>query len=136
MKSGVRTAISLPATVLFMVLLACDETGTSLAQVESVAGSSDSGSIQPCVVALSAHEGASEIDQTIARLQQRSSGPLTPAAYLERLGWAYVAKARESLDPGFYRLAEQTALCISSGQPDSQTALLLRGHVLHNLHRL
>ncbi|MBA3892954.1 MAG: tetratricopeptide repeat protein [Gemmatimonadales bacterium] len=59
---------------------------------------------------------------------------LDPAA-LDRLGWTYVAKARLSYDPGYYRLAEQTGLCLDTHQPDSPEALLLRGHAMHNLHR-
>jgi tetratricopeptide (TPR) repeat protein len=54
---------------------------------------------------------------------------------LEQLGWAYVQKARISYDPGFYKLAEQCAICIDSQHPDSPEARLLRGHVLHSLHR-
>jgi len=53
---------------------------------------------------------------------------------LERLGWSFVAKARESFDPGFYTLAEQSALCLESRQPNAPEALLLRGHALHNMH--
>lgn len=135
MKSCIRAVDLLAVTALCMVLAACDESATGIARVEGTVGSNETGLTQSCVVALAAHEGTSEIDRTIARLQQRASGPVTPAAYLERLGWAYVAKARESFDPGFYKLAEQTALCISSVQPDSQAVLLLHGHVLHNLHR-
>ena len=54
---------------------------------------------------------------------------------LEQLGWAFVAKARESFDPGFYKLAEQCARCIEKRNPQSQEAMLLRAHVLQNLHR-
>ena len=44
-------------------------------------------------------------------------------------------KARESFDPGFYKLAEQCARCIEKRNPQSQEAMLLRAHVLQNLHR-
>ena len=54
---------------------------------------------------------------------------------LEQLGWAFVTKARESFDPGFYKLAEQCARCIEKRNPQSQEAMLLRAHVLQNLHR-
>jgi Flp pilus assembly protein TadD len=54
---------------------------------------------------------------------------------LERLGWLFVAKARQSFDPGFYKLAEQCALCLETRQSQSPEALLLRGHALHSLHR-
>jgi hypothetical protein len=37
--------------------------------------------------------------------------------------------------PGFYKLAEQAAWCIEAKRPGSTEALLLSGHVLHNLHR-
>jgi tetratricopeptide (TPR) repeat protein len=43
--------------------------------------------------------------------------------HLERLGWAFVTKARVSFDPGFYKLAEQCALCIESQKPHSPEAL-------------
>jgi len=54
---------------------------------------------------------------------------------MERLGWAYVAKARGSADPGFYTLAEQAAGCLEGLAADPDGARLLRAHVLHNLHR-
>ena len=118
----------------------------------------------PCDVALAAHpksaNGDTKIDQEIALLQQEiraNSKPFQTNAMLEKLGWSFVAKARASFDPGFYKLAEQCALCLESKQgekrPDNQAgkqaddqalskpesirtaALLLRGHALHNLHR-
>jgi tetratricopeptide (TPR) repeat protein len=51
------------------------------------------------------------------------------------LGWLFVAKARSSFDDSFYTLAEQCARCLDSRQPGDAGAMLLRGHVLHNLHR-
>ncbi|WP_089936464.1 tetratricopeptide repeat protein [Candidatus Entotheonella palauensis] len=89
----------------------------------------------PCTIALTPHEGTSRADEAIIRLQQASRQSQQPMAYLERLGWAFVAKARSSFDPGFYTLAEQCALCMASKQPDSAEALLLHGHVLNQLHR-
>ncbi len=56
-------------------------------------------------------------------------------ANLERLGWAYVAKARESFDPGYYRLGEGCAALLAVDNPDSPEALLLQGHIDQNLHR-
>src|ERR1041385_1305492 len=89
----------------------------------------------PCSFALAPHSGESRVDREIIRLQQEIQRASNPAAMLERLGWMFVAKARASFDPGFYTLAEQCALCLESKQPDSAESLLLRGHVLHNLHR-
>ena len=89
----------------------------------------------PCAIALTPHTGEDRIDQEIVRLQQAARHATDPMAFLERLGWAFVAKARYSFDPGFYTLAESCALCIATQRLQSAEALLLRGHVLHNLHR-
>ena len=53
----------------------------------------------------------------------------------EHLGYRFVARARMSNDPGDYALAEQAAACLESMQPNEPAALLLRGHVLHQMHR-
>jgi tetratricopeptide (TPR) repeat protein len=75
------------------------------------------------------------LDARIAQTQARvKSGP-NSAAQVERLGWLFVEKARVSNDPGFYKLAEECALCLESANSNSPDALLLRGHVLHSLHR-
>jgi tetratricopeptide (TPR) repeat protein len=110
----------------------------------------------PCEVALAAHSGDTKLDREIARIQQEigsNAKPFQTTAMIEKLGWSFVEKARESFDPGFYKLAEQCALCLESKQgakedknqsdnrplstPQSirAAALLLRGHALHNLHR-
>src|SRR5437867_1136437 len=89
----------------------------------------------PLALALASHSGSGRLDKDIIRLQEQiRSGKQTDLA-LEQLGWKFVAKARESFDPGFYKLAEQCALAIEARQPHSAEALLLRGHALHNLHR-
>jgi tetratricopeptide (TPR) repeat protein len=91
----------------------------------------------PCTIALMPHSGNTRIDLEISRLQQRAVGASVTAEdpLVEELGWAYIAKARESFDPGYYKLAEQAALCVESRHPDSPDALLLYGHVLHSLHK-
>jgi tetratricopeptide (TPR) repeat protein len=84
------------------------------------------------------HAGNTRIDVEIVRLQHQVAGASVESAAasaIEQLGWAYIAKARESFDPGYYKLAEQAALCIESKHPDSPDALLLHGHVLHSLHK-
>ncbi len=80
--------------------------------------------------------GDSRLDQDIARTQAavRQGGPRSDPC-LERLGWLFVSKARVTFDPGYYKLAEQCAACLNSRHPRCPEALLLRGHVLHNLHR-
>ncbi len=89
----------------------------------------------PLVVALAPHEGTGKLDAEIRRFQEQARSGRNPDLALERLGWLFVQKARSSFDAGFYKLAEQCALALQSRRPDSPEALLLRGHVLHNLHR-
>ncbi len=76
----------------------------------------------------------SPVDTQIKQTQTRVKSSLNPAPQIERLGWLFVEKARLSSDPGFYKLAEQCALCLESTQRKSPAALLLKGHVLHSLH--
>lgn len=87
-----------------------------------------------CAFALAPHSGAEPIDDKIRQLQQRAKKSES-VQDLEQLGWQYVSKARLSYDPGFYKLAEQCALCIDSKGSAHHAAMLLRGHALHNQHR-
>ena len=89
----------------------------------------------PCELVLAPHAGTGRLDAEITRLQAKLRNETNPIPYLERLGWLFVAKARESFDPGYYKLVEQCALCLESHQPGAAEALLLRGHVLQSLHR-
>jgi len=84
---------------------------------------------------LTPQTGESRTDGEISQLQRRIREGGNVELWLDRLGWALVAKARESFDPGFYKLAEQCARCIEKQNPQSQKAMLLRAHVLQNLHR-
>jgi tetratricopeptide (TPR) repeat protein len=84
---------------------------------------------------LAPQTGDGRTDKEISRLQQQIRRERNVQLWLEQLGWTFVAKARESFDPGFYKLAEQCARCIEKRSPQSQEARLLRGHVLQNLHR-
>jgi tetratricopeptide (TPR) repeat protein len=89
----------------------------------------------PLGLVLMPQRGDSRTDREISRLQQKIRDGRNLQLWLEQLGWAFVAKARESFDPGFYKLAEQCGRCIETRDPQSQEAILLRGYVLHNLHR-
>src|SRR5712691_7813918 len=84
-----------------------------------------------CAIALAPHGGETRLDRDISGWQTRVRQAADRVPPLERLGWAFVGKARVSFDPGYYRLAEQCALCIESTKSRSPEALLLRGHVLH-----
>jgi len=84
-----------------------------------------------CFVTIAASPGE---DPEITRLQaDLRDGHSARAA--EQLGYRFVSKARLSNDAGFYTIAEQAAACLDSIQPDDPAALLLRGHVLHQMHR-
>jgi tetratricopeptide (TPR) repeat protein len=89
----------------------------------------------PGQVVLAALGGTSELDGKIARQQERVRAAKDRFPAFEQLGWLFVAKARASFDPGYYRLAEQCALAMNALQSDAPEALLLRGHALQNLHR-
>lgn len=97
-------------------------------------------SLAPCAIALSPQKSDDRletglIDREITRLQQAVRKASDPKPHIEQLGWKFVEKARLSYDPGYYKIAEQCAACIEAQQPKSAVAMLLRGHVLHNLHR-
>ena len=96
--------------------------------------------VDPCALALMPDgvieaDSRSGIDPTIVRHQQAVLGATDAVPRLERLGWAYVAKARANRDAGAYTLALQTAACIDSKAPNAPESWLLKGHALHNLHR-
>ncbi|HEY3915701.1 MAG TPA: hypothetical protein VGN61_14535, partial [Verrucomicrobiae bacterium] len=75
------------------------------------------------------------LDTRIKQTQTRVKSGHNTSAQIERLGWLFVEKARVSSDPGFYKLAEQCALCLESTNTNSPEAMILKGHVLHSLHR-
>jgi len=89
----------------------------------------------PMELILLPHPGESKIDHEISRYQGKIRLSQNTFQSIEHLGWLYVAKARESFDPGYYKLAEQCANCLDSEQPQCSEGLLLRGQVLENLHR-
>ena len=91
--------------------------------------------IEPMAILLAPHTGEGKLDSEIRRVQEQVRGGKSLDISLERLGWAFVSKARESFDPGYFKLAEQCALALDHRQPHCAEALLLRGHVLHNLHQ-
>ena len=88
-----------------------------------------------CLLVLAPHRGDGKIDREIIRYQASIRADQNTFQSVENLGWLYVAKARESFDPGYYKLAEQCAYCLDAHQPQCAEALLLRGHVLQNLHQ-
>ena len=89
----------------------------------------------PLSLVLAPHTGSGRVDKEIIRIQSEVRAGRSSEMSIERLGWAFVSKARESFDPGYYKLAEQCALVLDLSSSNHLDALLLRGHALHNLHR-
>ena len=92
-------------------------------------------SIDPLALVLAPHTDTGRVDSEIRRFQEQARGGTDPNSALERLGWLFVAKARESFDPGYYKLAEACAQALEARTTVRPESLLLRGHVLQNLHR-
>lgn len=89
----------------------------------------------PLALVLTPMNGESALDQEIRQLQTKVKDGTNRSGYLERLGWAFVSKARLSSDPGFYNLAEQAAKAIFIDTPADPAGLLLLGHVYDAQHR-
>ena len=83
-------------------------------------------------IALAPHAGSGDLDQRI-RDTQAKVAEKADVPRLERLATMFVAKARGSGDPGFYRLAEACADAMP-GDGGGHAAQLVRGHVRHSLH--
>jgi tetratricopeptide (TPR) repeat protein len=134
-KCGRRILISgvalLLATTCLLILSARTKNKNEANKMPATAETFD----DPLALVLTPQLGDSRNDREISRLQQQIRNGKNLQLGFEQLGWAFVAKARESFDPGFYKLAEQCARCIEKRNPQSQEAMLLRAHVLQNLHR-
>lgn len=125
--------------LLFTVILlnACTDSENSINRAENSSGQHwpvSAARVDPCNIVLTPLD-LTQQDDVITRLQQSVLRNPQSLPRLEKLGWAYVAKARSKFDPGYYRLADQVARCIEKKHPASPEALLLQGHVLHNIHR-
>ncbi len=120
---------------MIVVLVGCGQDRQSDVESTRETAALTGGVTDPCTVALTQHVGTDRLDQSIVKLQDEIRRAVDPSPLLERLGWAFVTKARRSFDPGFYKLAEQTALCMGEQQNELLGSLLLQGHVLHNMHR-
>lgn len=122
-----------PATVLLQTVSLLVWLATSACRPEKASPPAQApGSL---AIALAPQPGDDRPAREIARLQRDIRAGKNPNLALEQLGWAYVARARTSFDPGYYKLAEHCALALASHQPHRPEALLLRGHALQSLHR-
>jgi tetratricopeptide (TPR) repeat protein len=88
-----------------------------------------------CAAALAPGGHRQSIDRAIGQLQEQARQLPRKRETLEQLGYQFVNRARLANDPGDYTLAERAAACIEELNPGDSSALLLRGHALHQLHR-
>lgn len=86
-------------------------------------------------IALMAPTGSRPIDGQIVILEERVRHNLEKLDNWIALGQAWIRKARESTEPGYYRNADACATVALALQPDSALALNLRGLVLLNDHK-
>lgn len=115
-------------------ILGCS--GPQTAQARTAAPDEVDWSAPECAIALMPLSGDSQLDARLRDLQESLPASRQPAADLERLGWLLVSKARTDSDPGLYKLAQQDAQClVRLTGPEAPEVLLLRGHILHSLHR-
>ena len=120
-----------PVFLFLFILLAILSTACFLLAEETA-------SPTPRELMLVPHRGEAATDRTIREAQGRVESGFVPVASIERLGWAYVAKSRESFDAGYLVLAESCASAIESlpeAGKSAPEALLLRGHVFTQWHR-
>ncbi len=89
----------------------------------------------PLTLALMTQAGDSRTDKEVRRYQDKVRQNKNRDVSLERLGWLFTVKARESFDPGYYKLAEACADLLAADKPGCPEALLLHGYVFENLHR-
>ena len=86
-------------------------------------------------IVLAPQSGSAVEDREIGRWQDAARGVRATEENWLRLASAYVAKARRTLDAGYYKLAEKTVTVAEGQFGASAESRLIRGHVLHNLHR-
>jgi tetratricopeptide (TPR) repeat protein len=86
-------------------------------------------------LALAKVEGTRPVDLDIRRLQELAAKPNPGPDAWVLLGRAWVKKAREASDPGFYLNAKACADAALDVAPDHRAALNLTGLVLLNQHK-
>lgn len=150
-SSPAMAAPSLIAAVIAALLGACKDNppapqaAGSSAQAAALSGSSSAlasgapgerGSVGSArLLALAKPGGSSPVDKEIEQLEQRIEQAPAKADLWILLGRAWVRKARESADPGFYLNASACADVVLDMQPGDKLALNLRALVLINDHK-
>jgi tetratricopeptide (TPR) repeat protein len=134
MEGSRVTAVCLIGAALLAAQTGCERAGSKGALPAEAPNPIQSAAPDARRIVLAPLGGDTALDQEIARAQEQARTAGDSFAALEKLGWLFVARARVSFDPGFYKLAEQCGLAMGSQRPHSPEALLLRGHALQNLH--
>ena len=128
--------MKLPVLLILILLIALGVTvgkkGVWSAGENAVANSS----VQPasCRLVLAPLPVDKPIDREIAQQQANVLNNSSSATAFEQLGWTFIKKARVSFDAGFYKLAEQCAVCLETRGSKGPETLLLRAHALQSLH--
>ena len=115
--------------LLLSVASACGKLTSSLSEQISVADVPSWQTSNACRVVLS-----DVADTRITTIQKRIHKQQNVTAWLEQLGWAYIDKAKSSVDNRYYDLVQQTAKCLQALEPGNAEALLLFGLVALNRH--
>jgi len=141
-------ALSVSATLVVGAAGAgCSE--RSPAKAEPAAGASPTTAVAPAAsaadsdaslpanqrLALAASTGSTNADKTVIDAQKVVRENRAKDDLWILLGRAWVRKARESADPGFYLNADACAEVVLERSPDQKLALDLRGLVLLNGHK-
>jgi tetratricopeptide (TPR) repeat protein len=132
-KLNQMLAANLSLAVLLVTQIGCERSDSKKAEGIGAQNKIQSAP-DPLRIVLAPLGGDTALDKKIAQAQAQVPAATDRFMALEKLGWLFIAKARVSFDPGFYKLAEQCGLAMSSLRLHSPEALLLRGHVLQNLH--
>lgn len=125
--------------VVFALVAGCGRNHNTQAHVSKTVSSVPPAAVNrvvdPLKLVLMPAANVTHMDYEISRFQKLIRDGQKMDASVEHLGWLYIAKARETFDPGYYKLAEACADVLASHAPGSAESLLLRGYVLENLHR-
>jgi tetratricopeptide (TPR) repeat protein len=124
-----------------VALLGCNHAdplpATTATQTPSVMGAPEEGpgSAADRALALSTPHGTSAVDVSLASLEASAKNNPKKADYWILLGRAWIRKARESSDPGFYAHADAAARIALGIEPGSRIALDLEAMVKLNDHK-
>ena len=138
--------VALLAALAVSAAAGCSERSNAKAEPVAAAAAAPAGPASPAVdpdaslpanqrLALAASGGTTQADKSVAEAQKAVRDNRAKDDLWIMLGRAWVKKARESADPGFYLNADACAQVVLERSPDQKLALDLRGLVLLNGHK-